>query len=587
MITNLTVLEGERNRGDNYGAVVRGFFLPPLSGDYQFWVSGDDEVRLYLNDTGMSTDARLIAMAPAATGFREYTRYTSQQSGLISLEAGKRYYFEVRHKEATGGDHFSVAWKRPDETVELIAGASLASFSQPRYPLDQQSAHAYLIGYRIGYFDASQGLRADPSYPPLDEDQDGIYDNWEVFYGLDPSDPTDALSDADGDFLTAYDEFLLGTDPTNPDTDGDGVPDGYEYAYGLDPLDPTDVHQDLDGDGFSVLEEYLAGTDPLDPTDYPDIGPEYLSGFIGQYFRGTGFDDFVVYRHDEEIFFNWGRGAPMEGMPVDEFSVRWIGEFIPPHSSGEREYRFETITDDGVRLYLNNEIRIDRWRDQGATRYTASIQLRPDEAVPVVMEYYENERGAVAQLEVFDGVSGVKLATRDHFRVVDPLSASGLDSDGDGIPDAWEVRYGLNPYREDATDVLNSAGVTALDAFRGGLHPWSLEQVDQQGEGGAVPALPSPGIDQEVVITGTVRISWVAPLTRTDGSSISLSEISHFLILYGMDESAMDRTETVPPDQSSFTFEGLGEGTWFFRVRVIDDAGRSSSLSDIVSFVVQ
>jgi hypothetical protein len=53
------------------------------------------------------------------------------------------------------------------------------------------------------------------------------------------------------------------------DSDGDGMPDEWENKYGLNPLDPSDAHGDLDGDLFSNLEEFLAGTDPADPKSHP------------------------------------------------------------------------------------------------------------------------------------------------------------------------------------------------------------------------------------------------------------------------------------------------------------------------------
>jgi hypothetical protein len=46
------------------------------------------------------------------------------------------------------------------------------------------------------------------------------------------------------------------------DSDNDGIPDTWEIQYGLDPLDDSDASGDLDGDGVSNLDEYLAGTDP-------------------------------------------------------------------------------------------------------------------------------------------------------------------------------------------------------------------------------------------------------------------------------------------------------------------------------------
>jgi hypothetical protein len=53
-----------------------------------------------------------------------------------------------------------------------------------------------------------------------------------------------------------------------PDLDGDGLGDDYETAYGLNPNDPADAGLDMDGDGFNNRDEDTAGTDPTDPDSY-------------------------------------------------------------------------------------------------------------------------------------------------------------------------------------------------------------------------------------------------------------------------------------------------------------------------------
>jgi len=52
------------------------------------------------------------------------------------------------------------------------------------------------------------------------------------------------------------------------DTDHDGMPDEWEKQYGLDPKDPSDGTRDKDGDGYTNLEEYLNNTDPTKALDY-------------------------------------------------------------------------------------------------------------------------------------------------------------------------------------------------------------------------------------------------------------------------------------------------------------------------------
>jgi hypothetical protein len=58
------------------------------------------------------------------------------------------------------------------------------------------------------------------------------------------------------------------------DSDGDGLLDDWETKYGLDPKNPADADADKDGDGFSNFEEYAAKTDPTDKSSHPD----YLDG---------------------------------------------------------------------------------------------------------------------------------------------------------------------------------------------------------------------------------------------------------------------------------------------------------------------
>lgn len=56
--------------------------------------------------------------------------------------------------------------------------------------------------------------------------------------------------------------------PKTKDSDFDGMPDEWENKYGLNP-NIDDAAQDADSDGFSNLEEFMAGTNPIDPASSP------------------------------------------------------------------------------------------------------------------------------------------------------------------------------------------------------------------------------------------------------------------------------------------------------------------------------
>jgi hypothetical protein len=55
------------------------------------------------------------------------------------------------------------------------------------------------------------------------------------------------------------------------DSDGDGIPDWWELKYGLDPSDPSDAAKDCNGDGYSNIEKYINGIDPTRKVDWTDL----------------------------------------------------------------------------------------------------------------------------------------------------------------------------------------------------------------------------------------------------------------------------------------------------------------------------
>ena len=62
--------------------------------------------------------------------------------------------------------------------------------------------------------------------------------------------------------------------------------------------------------------------------------------------------------------FNRSQGSPATELGPDNFSVRWSGEVQPLYS---QEYTFYTVSDDGVRLWVNGVKLIDNWSDHAAT----------------------------------------------------------------------------------------------------------------------------------------------------------------------------------------------------------------------------
>ncbi len=125
-VGQLTSLEGPTNWTDEYGARIRGYLHPLTTGDYTFWIAGDDNCELWLSTDGTPDNAALIAEVTSWTDSREWDKYSSQESAAISLAAGQKYYIEVLHKENTGGDNIAVAWSGPGISQEVISGTYLS-----------------------------------------------------------------------------------------------------------------------------------------------------------------------------------------------------------------------------------------------------------------------------------------------------------------------------------------------------------------------------------------------------------------------------------------------------------------------------
>lgn len=142
---------------------------------------------------------------------------------------------------------------------------------------------------------------------------------------------------------------------------------------------------------------------------------------------------------------NWGTAAPVAGVNVDNFSARFVGTYTAPEAG---DYVFRTISDDGVRLWVNksgqggqnfgnNNLRIDNWTDHGpTTNDSQTIALTKGETFSVQIEYYEKGGGAVMQFHwrtpssnnAFVPFSDAGPVDHDYtmrVKVCDPSAAAG------------------------------------------------------------------------------------------------------------------------------------------------------------------
>jgi hypothetical protein len=90
---------------------------------------------------------------------------------------------------------------------------------------------------------------------------------------------------------------------------------------------------------------------------------------------------------------------------------------------------------------------------------------------------------------------------------------------------------------------------------------------------------PAPGTAGGSTV-GTLDLAWTAPVTRADGSPISLSEIGGYRIHYGMTAGAYTNTVNVNDGSlQATTLGGMTPGTYHLVMTTIDTNGLASAYS--------
>ncbi|MBR5737527.1 MAG: hypothetical protein IKX90_03065, partial [Verrucomicrobia bacterium] len=118
LTTTLTEFASPIDWGDYYGQKLSGFIIPPVTGDYTFWICSDDYSELWLSTDQTTRRKKRIAYLYGWTPVGSWDSYGTQKSATISLTANKPYYIEGLQTDGSGGDHIIVRWQLPDGTIE-------------------------------------------------------------------------------------------------------------------------------------------------------------------------------------------------------------------------------------------------------------------------------------------------------------------------------------------------------------------------------------------------------------------------------------------------------------------------------------
>ncbi len=174
--------------------------------------------------------------------------------------------------------------------------------------------------------------------------------------------------------------------------------------------------------GKDVQINYVLWDDKND-IEIPIISKEFLhvenstqKGLFAEYFSNKELKGTPKTRVDECVNFNPKQQAPDPLTPWGEKSMRWTGVLTPKVSG---KYTIATNSDDGVRLYIDGKLLIDKWTVRYDTRDMITMDLVAGKEYKIKMEYFDNNGEAIAQLRW--KVPGTKL--EDYYKEEKDIAA--------------------------------------------------------------------------------------------------------------------------------------------------------------------
>ncbi len=173
----------------------------------------------------------------------------------------------------------------------------------------------------------------------------------------------------------------------------------------------------------------------------------WVSYFDNRHLSGTS----VTSRVDPKVDFDWGLGAPAGMTNSDEFSVRWTGEL---QAQFTETYSFHVESDDGVRIWLNEQLIINDWLDSPTNELSATVNLTAGQKYLLRVEFYENHFYAGVRLKWSSPSTPKQIIPQSQ------LYSVPTDADQNGMADLWEIAHfgatGVNPSGDADFDGLSN-----------------------------------------------------------------------------------------------------------------------------------
>ncbi len=441
---------------DHFSIRWTGQVLPQTTGAHTFFTSADDGVRLWVN-------GQLLIDNWTNQGVTE-------RQGTIALTAGIPADIRLEYYESEWGAAVKLEWQSGAQARQVIPASRLSAGNVRPVPVLTTASAAVSGAFPLA-----------------------------VTFG----EPVTGLSASDFVLANGSANSLTGT--------------GASYILTVTPIAPGPLSINLAAGGCVDSDNQGNVASNTLSAIYTPLAGAVVNGLSGDYYSGRSFERHVLTRVDGIINFSWPFEGPAPALPRDLFSVRWTGKVIPLHSE---TYSFITTTDDGVRLWVNDQLIVDKWVDQGTTAHQGTTALVAGVPVDVRLEYFENAWGAVARLEWQSASQARQIVPRDQLsagsgRPVPVLTTPSASVSG---PFTVAVSFGESVTGLTVSDFVVANGVPALLTGSGGAYALT---VNPAANGEVTVNLPanacSDAVSERNVAGNTLSVTY----TPLPGATLS------------------------------------------------------------------
>ena len=201
-------------------------------------------------------------------------------------------------------------------------------------------------------------------------------------------------------------------------------------------------------------------------------------GLKGEYYHAVitadAWKNLVLTRIDPTVNFDWSTNSPDPSINANGFMVRWTGTIEVPNSE---TYTFYIRTDDGAKLWLNNELIADTWTEaqkwqatrEGILEDSGDFTLTGGQQYEIILEYYERSNNAVCELSWSTSTLIREAIPSRYMSPERPYPRNPYPSDGAIFQDVW-VSLGWTPgdfavshdvyFGDHVDDVIHGTGDT-------------------------------------------------------------------------------------------------------------------------------